>query len=407
MHRDSHLDVREDWPASDPFDALDAALYYGKAVLKTISPNDVGLTGSHQCGFYLPKNCWKLFTSIPPEKGTNREELVYVDWPGGIRTDSRVKWYGQRTRSEYRLTRFGQGFPFLQPEYIGDLLVLVPTAPLHFLAFVVRGDENVETVQAALSIPPGARWGAYVAGQLQMSVDACLDRKFETYLKKVMPSPTVFPSSEEIARTARRALEECSPGFRKAVIEDPDSLLLELRDAEYDLFQRLEQHASLPEIKRGFESIQDFLAVAQSILQRRKARAGKSLEHHVHYLLDAWGIPHETQPDLPGRPDIIIPASSAYSSPRQRQQAAVVALKTTCKDRWRQVLREAPEVGNRFLLTLQPGISQRQVDEIIASGIRLVVPRPLHATYEKAVRNRLLTLQGFLTRTSASPPVSP
>jgi len=35
--------------------AIAEALRYGKAILKFISPNDVGLTGGHQCGYYLPK----------------------------------------------------------------------------------------------------------------------------------------------------------------------------------------------------------------------------------------------------------------------------------------------------------------------------------------------------------------
>ena len=46
------------------------ALRYGNALLKFISANDVGLTHGHQCGFYLPKAMWKLFTPHPPEDGT-------------------------------------------------------------------------------------------------------------------------------------------------------------------------------------------------------------------------------------------------------------------------------------------------------------------------------------------------
>ena len=44
------------------------------ALLKIISPNDAGITGTHQCGFYLPKSVWQHFTGISPEKDTLKKE---------------------------------------------------------------------------------------------------------------------------------------------------------------------------------------------------------------------------------------------------------------------------------------------------------------------------------------------
>ena len=75
----------------------------GKAILKFISRNDVGLTGGHQCGYYLPKRVWQMFTVHAPDKGDNAEESVIVVWQDGRVTESRIKWYGKRTRSEYRI----------------------------------------------------------------------------------------------------------------------------------------------------------------------------------------------------------------------------------------------------------------------------------------------------------------
>jgi hypothetical protein len=40
--------------------AVNDALACGKALLKFISPNNVGLTGSHECGYYLPKKAWRI-----------------------------------------------------------------------------------------------------------------------------------------------------------------------------------------------------------------------------------------------------------------------------------------------------------------------------------------------------------
>src|SRR5689334_6239834 len=106
--------------------AIAEALRIGNAILKFISPNDVGLTGGHQCGYYLPKPVWRMFTPHAPERGRNEETAVQVIWQDGRATDSRVKWYGRGTRSEYRLTRFGRDFPYLTADSVGDLLVLIP-----------------------------------------------------------------------------------------------------------------------------------------------------------------------------------------------------------------------------------------------------------------------------------------
>ena len=79
--------------------AIAEALRVGNAILKFISPNDVGLTGGHQWGYYLPKAAWKMFSPHAPRKGTNAESSVSVTWNDDIVTDSRVKWYGKLARS--------------------------------------------------------------------------------------------------------------------------------------------------------------------------------------------------------------------------------------------------------------------------------------------------------------------
>ncbi|MGQ9807620.1 MAG: type II restriction endonuclease [Armatimonadota bacterium] len=381
---------------SDPFEAIETALRAGRAILKVISPNDAGLTGTHQWGFYLPKNCWQVFTAISPEKGGNAEEEVSVLWPDGTKTDSRIKWYGNRTRSEYRLTRFGRGFRYLNPNLIGDLLVLVPLAARQFRAFVVRGDDQGELVQAALGIPLGSGWGAYSPVLQQRLIDTCLEQHFAAFLSEIEALSGQIPSSSKVSLMARQALQACDPNFNRALRENPDHLLIRLRDVEYELFKRIERTMWLPRVRRGFHSVEEFIETAQSVLQRRKARAGKSLEHHVDFLLSARNVPHEVQPDLQGRPDVIIPSASAYLDPQQRSRTALLAIKTSCRDRWRQVLQEAPGTGGRYLLTLQPGITRAQVEEILSAGIKLVVPKPLHSCYEKAVRTRLLSVRNFL-----------
>jgi hypothetical protein len=61
--------------------AIEDALRAGNAILKFISPNDVGLTGSHQCGFYLPISAWEMYAANPPARGRNAEHEVNITWP--------------------------------------------------------------------------------------------------------------------------------------------------------------------------------------------------------------------------------------------------------------------------------------------------------------------------------------
>ena len=56
----------------------------------------------------------------------------------------------------------------------------------------------------------------------------------------------------------------------------------------------------------------------------------------------------------------------------------MLAAKTTCKDRWRQILNEAARIDVKHLLTVQEGVSSPQFREMKEEGVRLVVPKTLH-----------------------------
>ncbi len=114
--------------------AVEDAFAHGKAILRYITANEVGLTGSHQRGYYLPisDEVWPLFTPQRPEKGVTHTHPIEVTWPDGTVTHSHVKWYGDKSRYEYRLTNFNRirGFTYLSPQLNGALLVIVPVKAL-------------------------------------------------------------------------------------------------------------------------------------------------------------------------------------------------------------------------------------------------------------------------------------
>ena len=74
----------------------------------------------------------------------------------------------------------------------------------------------------------------------------------------------------------------------------------------------------------------------------------------------------------------------------------MLAVKTTCKDRWRQILNEAERIGTKHLLTLQEGISANQFKEMQVENVQLVVPAPVISSYSDAIRPHLQTLESFI-----------
>src|SRR5262245_50318651 len=132
-------------PSAAVEQALQDAQRVGRAILKFISPNEVGLTGSKQTGYYLPKPVWRSFTTFAPKKGVNNDQRIEAVWQDGRVTRSTVKWYGKGSRREYRLTGFNRerDFPFIAHDCVGSLLVLVPESMQRFSMYVFDLEDDI------------------------------------------------------------------------------------------------------------------------------------------------------------------------------------------------------------------------------------------------------------------------
>jgi len=75
-----------------------------------------------------------------------------------------------------------------------------------------------------------------------------------------------------------------------------------------------------------------------------------------------------------------------------------LAAKTTCKDRWRQILNEADKIPVKHLFTLQQGISGQQLVEMQKSDVVLVVPESNLDAFPKVHRASILTLKKFIKK---------
>ncbi len=133
-------------------------------------------------------------------------------------------------------------------------------------------------------------------------------------------------------------------------------------------------------------------------MNRRKARAGRSLENHLDALLTMAGLSF----DHPGRteghsePDFLLPSGKYFDIGWPSDRLVMLAAKTTCKDRWRQILPEADKIKTKHLCTLQQGISANQMDEMERAGVVLVVPSEYHRHYPADRRGRLLSVGQFI-----------
>jgi len=370
--------------------AIADALRTGKALLKFISPNDAGLTGSHQCGFYLPTGAWEMFTPHPPERGTNEKHDVEITWQDGRKTESVVTWYG-KAKSEYRLTRFGREFPFLNADAVGNLLVLIPISMEEFRAYVFDLEEDIDELQASLGVEVIESWGIYEFGHDHIEdEDECIDRHFRQFAAGVEE----FPTGARFSNATRNALLECIADF---VAKPSDQQLMRAVEAEYALFRLVERRLCEPQIQRLFQSVDDFLKTAASIMNRRKSRAGRSFENHIEFILRDSGIPFDIRPNIDGRPDVVIPGADAYLDPEYPvERLFVVGLKTTCKDRWRQILNEGTKVPTKHLITMQRGISANQLGEMVNAGVSLIVPTSLQKQYPAKSPMHIKSIDRFI-----------
>lgn len=380
--------------------AIEDAREHGKAILKFVSANDCGATGAHQAGFYLPKSVWELYSPTGPKQGENFKSAVHIVWQAGaLETDSVVTWYGKgetrNPRREFRLTVFGRGFPYLTPDSVGDLFVLIPRDVHNFIAYVIDLPDDIEDIQAALGVETISTWAIYDAEKEPAPVDekSCVDRRFRRFAEE---NATLFPTGEAFSGATRDTMLACIKNFHKKTL---DARLMLLMESEYKLFKLVERQICIDEVRRLFRDIDDFLKTAATIMNRRKSRAGRSMENHIEYLFTQAGIPFDVRPELPGIPDIVIPSKAAYEDPSYPvEKLFMLGVKTTCKDRWGQVLKEAPRIPHKHLLTIQDGISSKQMKDIYMNNITLVVPASLHNSYPEDERGKLLKLEDFVAR---------
>lgn len=360
--------------------------------VRRLSANDTGATGGHQSGIYLPNEIGR--TAFPGLRWDERDnDTVWL----GFRLASHdgkehlavFKRY-HRTKRECRVTRLGdrgRPSPLLDPENTGALLVLcfLQEEPgrnaVRLEAWLCRTEEEERLVEDWFGRPvePGmVFWTAGLRSGEGRPTELPEERKARRKATGLdLPGKWLgrFPDPAELVAAAANCVPDDAP---------PDVRLLARRAAEFTLFARVEKAFVERRLGGGFADADEFLTFANSVLNRRRARSGLSLELQVERVLleerFVPGVHFEREPRVDGgrsRPDFLFPNAACYADPGYPADGLrMLAAKTTLKERWRQILDEAARIWPKHVLTLDEGLGPAVLSEMTEKGLRVVVPAP-------------------------------
>ena len=365
-----------------------------KSFCKFLSANDTGATGAHQSGILISKTAMEmLFSEEQLDQDGIPKRTVKIKWQDDFETESCFTYY--KSKKELRITKFGRGFPFLNINQTGSLFVFTKQEEEHYSGYFLDTEEEIEEFLNAFGISPTE------TNSLINSENIRAETKEQIAIREFIKNLEVdFPTSEEMSATARR-IQNRAYNHIEYIQTNPDKKIIDWTNMEYSLFRALEYERYGDIIARGFSNVDEFVKVANMVLNRRKSRAGKSLEHHLAAIFDGNRIQYSAQAVTEGnkKPDFIFPSGEAYHNQNfDVKKLVTLAAKTTCKDRWRQVLNEANRMKEspKYLCTLQQGISRAQMDEMQDENVILVVPKPYISSYPRDRQGRIWTLARFV-----------
>lgn len=334
----------------------------------------------------------------------------------GISNEGFVTWYDARlnhpTRSEYRLyfpttdvsrlAREGD-YMFVAKRTDGSLMIVItasgctienqlfwlfgldkPTGNL--FEFSAIGSDNDSEIGFA---------ARFILDELGIEVEEPEADKLDQLLQKFQGE---LPSTLVFSEFARSTIDHINP------LDDPDAALVSWMDQEEKLFRRIERQMVSERLQNGFTSeegadVDGFIFFSLQVQNRRKSRAGFALENHLEAIFNSYQLRYNrgVVTENKSKPDFLFPGISEYKRPDYPVELlTMLAAKTTLKDRWRQVTAEALRIPDKHLLTLEPGISLNQTDEMKIFNVRLVIPSSIQPTYLPDQRTWLINLREFI-----------
>jgi len=387
--------------------------FFTGVAMKTLSAVEADETRSHQHEFNANKAMVNIFGRTEVKQ---QFEALYVylsdsdDEP--VVAKGTLTWYdgrvNKRPRSEHRLY-----FPTNQVTMIAaedDLLVVARRPDNTVLVVIAQGGStiaaqvqwlfNVKVEHKGFSVREELETeqdrihfaSAFILEQLGIEPDnpAAAENYLETMLTRFGGE---LPTTNLFSAYARETVPELDP------VADPDAALLGWMEREEILFRTMEKHLLGDRLQKGFaDDVDGFLAFSLAVQNRRKSRSCHALENHLQVIFTAHKVRYERGVATEGKakPDFLFPGSKEYKDAAYNAELlTMLGAKTTCKDRWRQVLAEARRIDRKHLLTLEAAISSQQTDQMQEHNLQLVIPHGLHETFSQAQQRTLLTLAQF------------
>ncbi len=330
--------------------------------------------------------------------------------------DGFLTWYDARQKAriergvmryEYRLY-----FPTNQVSQLanaGDILVIAKRPNENLLAIVAEAETTIaRQILWLFGFSDLSHPGFSVREELETeqdriefasrfileSIGVAVQVSEETWLDEILNKFNgEFPTTREFSAFARSTLPDVNPQ------DGQDEALMAWMEREEILFRTLEKYLIGERLSQGFDGdVDGFISFSLSVQNRRKSRAGLALENHLEILFKECGIRYTRTPktENKSKPDFIFPGIEEYKTPEYDPLLlTMLGVKSSCKDRWRQVLAEAERIEKKHLLTLEAAISENQTEEMQAKNLQLVLPEQLHDSYSETQRLWLLSVTQF------------
>lgn len=397
--------------------------YFRGFAVKVLADVDVNKLSSNQHEFNGSKAFRELLgTPVGKKYLTTRMAYLDDDLEGMPELfETTLTWYDTREKDpkrgpEYRLLYLSEAEHITYRATAGDVLFLAQEENGNLILVIARqGTPILRQLQWIFDVqqPADALFVTTDLGNhpdreemaseellalLGIEVDLSDDALLESLLSRF--NAPLWPSTLDFAAYARSMVQHADP------VGDPDGTLMQWVSMEHRMFRTLEKHRISESISDGFlddsgsVDVDAFLKLSLSVHNRRKSRAGLSLEEHVAAILNANNVQYVKKAKTEGKkePDFLFPSKAAYdihSFPTD--YLTMLGSKRTLKDRWRQVLNEADRIPNKHLLTLQSAISEDQTAEMQSEKLQLVIPRELHDHgFSPAQQQWLLGLDDFI-----------
>ncbi len=398
--------------------------YFNGVAVKTLSSVEADILSSNQHEFNGVEGL-KNMLGEPEGKVRYKAKFLYITDVDHepIIEDGFLTWYDARQkariergvmRREYRLYFPENRVSQLANE--GDILVIAKQPGDILLAIVAEADTTIaHQILWLFGFSDIASPGFSVREELETEQDKIafasriilenigisIETTEESYLDDMLEKFNgELPSTRDFSTYARSTLADINP------LDDQDSALMAWMEREEMLFRTIEKHIIGERLSRGFDDDADgFISFSLSVQNRRKSRAGLALENHLEILFNECGIHYSRSPitENKSKPDFIFPGAKQYHDPGfDGLLLSMLGVKSSCKDRWRQVLSEADRVSKKHLLTLEAAISKNQTDEMKTKDLQLVVPGALHDTYSTEQRSWLMNVHEFTDHVMAN-----